>query len=168
MSKVITSQAKIDLSDYQDVTWTGRSKSGEPIIITIKNAINLDNIDFGLQDKGEVVPKVTFTGTYTEDNRNEGDTPWSITRENSASDSSEILLGYGVFSIGNIDVGLTRGGGSFKVERTARDIEADGDRGPVKGRQTIDKEIPKLEMNLLEILDKLPNIYPGLTETTQS
>ena len=47
-----------------------------------------------------------------------------------------LLLGHGVYSIGEIPVGLTRGGGQFVVEKEFRNIEADGDRGPVKGELT--------------------------------
>ena len=45
-----------------------------------------------------------------------------------------IVLGKGVFKIDDNTIGLTRDGGTFTVEYTYRNIEADGDRGPVKGR----------------------------------
>lgn len=79
----------------------------------------------------------------------------------------EIVLGAGIFNINGQPVGLTRGGGQFIVEREIRDIEADGDRGSVKGRQVIDKAIPKLSMNLLEMItDNMIKMYPGLKATT--
>lgn len=74
-----------------------------------------------------------------------------------------IVLGNGVFSIGSKDIALTRGGGQFVVEREFRDIEADGDRGPVKGRTVIDRSVPKLTMNALSIIpEDYKNYYPGL------
>lgn len=81
--------------------------------------------------------------------------------------ATDIILGYGVFSIGNVDIALSRGGGSFQVEETWRHIEADGDRGPVKGRTVLDSSVPKLTVNVLEILpSNLPKMYPGTTLTT--
>ena len=80
----------------------------------------------------------------------------------------KILLGTGVFSVGGVAVGLTRGGGKFMVEREFRNIEADGDRGPVEGRQEIDKEVPKLTINGLAIFTAadLLKYYPALSNTT--
>lgn len=78
----------------------------------------------------------------------------------------EILLGQGVFSIGTTPVGLTRGGGQFTVEREIRNIEADGDKGPVKGRIVVDKSTPKLVMNLLEVVtENLPKMYAAVKAT---
>ena len=80
-----------------------------------------------------------------------------------ASATHEIFLGEGVFYIGETPIGLTRGGGQFTVEREIRQIEADGDKGPVKGRNVIDKSTPKLVMNALQIIgENLPKMYPGL------
>ena len=64
--------------------------------------------------------------------------------------SEDILLGYGIVKIGGQPIGLTRGGSSFNVEREVRQIEADGDRGAVKGRIVIDTETAKLTVNALE------------------
>lgn len=75
-----------------------------------------------------------------------------------------IILGHGIFSIGNKDIALTRGGGQFVVEREYRDIEADGDKGTVKGRTEISKSVPKLTMNALSILpEDFTSYYPGMT-----
>lgn len=80
-----------------------------------------------------------------------------------------IVLGDGVFSIGATPVGLTRGGGSFTIEREYRQIEADGDRGPVKGRIRKIKGIAKLAMNALELLPaNLQKMYPAVTVTTET
>jgi hypothetical protein len=49
---------------------------GKPVIITLSNAINLENIDWDLKDKEEVIPQVTFTATYDPNSRTTP--PWSI------------------------------------------------------------------------------------------
>ena len=41
--------------------------------------------------------------------------------------ADKILLGTGVFSVGGTAIGLTRGGGTFSLEREIRHIDADGD-----------------------------------------
>ena len=53
--------------------------------------------------------------------------------------------------VGDSPIGLTRGGSAFTVEREVREIEADGDKGPVKGRIVIDREVAKLTVNALEM-----------------
>lgn len=85
----------------------------------------------------------------------------------------DILLGDGVFSITTtsgataIDVGLTRGGGQFVVEREFRDIEADGDYGPVIGRVREIKHVPKLTVRGLELLNtSIQYFYANSTMTT--
>ena len=83
--------------------------------------------------------------------------------------AEKILLGYGTVSVGGVPVGLTRGGSSFVVEREVRQIEADGDKGPVKGRIVIDSEIAKLTVNALELFNAadMSKYYPALDlETT--
>ena len=79
-----------------------------------------------------------------------------------------ILLGYGVFSIGSTPVGLTRGGGSFTVETEYREIEADGDYGAVKGRVVIDRQDAKLTLNALTAFsaEDLIKYYPALNNAT--
>ena len=79
----------------------------------------------------------------------------------------KILLGYGVITVGETPLGLTRGGGSFTVEREYREIEADGDRGPVKGRIEIDREVAKLTVNALEMFNAvdMQKYYPGISVT---
>lgn len=78
-----------------------------------------------------------------------------------------ILLGMGVVTIGATPIGLTRGGSAFLVEREIRNIEADGDMGPVKGRQVIDSEIAKLTVNALELFTAadMTKYYPGMVVT---
>jgi len=84
--------------------------------------------------------------------------------------AEKILLGYGVVTVGTLPVGLTRGGSSFSVEREYREIEADGDRGPVKGRIEIDREVAKLNVNALELFshDEMVKYYPGMMVTPDS
>ena len=82
--------------------------------------------------------------------------------------TDKILLGMGVVSIASTPIGLTRGGSKFATERTIREIEADGDRGPVKGRIVIDKEVAKLTVNALELFNStdMKKYYPGLSVIT--
>lgn len=83
--------------------------------------------------------------------------------------SANIILGDGVFSIGQttsamVDVGLTRGGGVFAIEREYRTIEADGDYGPVKTRIRVTKSIAKLNMKALEIVPfRMDEYYPSMS-----
>lgn len=82
--------------------------------------------------------------------------------------AEKILLGYGVVTVGATPIGLTRGGSSFTVEREIRNIEADGDRGQVKGRIVIDTENAKLTVNALEpfTAEDMSKYYPGIENTT--
>lgn len=77
----------------------------------------------------------------------------------------DILLGHGIFSINELPVGLTRGGGKFITEREVRELPADGDRGPVKGRILIDTEIPKITVRSLELFNPtdMKRFYPALS-----
>jgi hypothetical protein len=81
--------------------------------------------------------------------------------------AEKILLGMGVVSVGATPIGLTRGGSAFVVERKYRNIEADGDRGPVMGRVEIDTETAKLEVNALELFTAadMTKYYPGMSVT---
>lgn len=80
---------------------------------------------------------------------------------------NDIILGAGVFSIGGTAVALTRGGGKFSVEREYRQIEADGDFGPVKGRIVKTKSVAKLSFKALEMLPAtVAKMYPAFTKTT--
>lgn len=77
---------------------------------------------------------------------------------------NDIILGYGVFSVAGVDIALTRGGGQFMVERTNKEILADGDYGPVKGRIRKDASRAKLVIRALEILaDNIPKLYPAMS-----
>lgn len=90
----------------------------------------------------------------------------------------DIVLGDGIFSIGASSttataIGLTRGGGNFTLEREYRQIEADGDYMPVKGRIRLIKEVAKLNIKSLEIAaencdDYFPAISASITTTATS
>lgn len=83
--------------------------------------------------------------------------------------ATNIILGNGVFSIGTTPIAITRGGGQFTVEREIRHIDADGDRGDIKGRHVVDKSVPKLIMNALEIIPaNLIKMYPALKSTVST
>ena len=82
--------------------------------------------------------------------------------------ASDIILGDGVFTIGATTtasaIALTRGGGSFTVERDYREIEADGDYGPVKDRIRLVRSVPKLNIKSLEWLaDQFEVYHPSLS-----
>jgi len=73
-----------------------------------------------------------------------------------------------VFAINGTDVGLTRGGGQFTVTREYRQVNADGDRGPVKGRIRLVQSVATLQFNSLEIItDNLAKLYPATKVATQ-
>lgn len=75
---VWTGTGDIDDADYQTtVTWTGRTKGGKGVVITLQNAINLEAIEWGLVDKNEIIPEITYTAAYLETDR--GTEPWKVT-----------------------------------------------------------------------------------------
>lgn len=81
--------------------------------------------------------------------------------------ATDIILGDGVFTIGTTDIAITRGGGQFTVEREYRQIEADGDYGPVKDRIVKNKSVAKLTMRALELFPaNLPKMYPATSLST--
>ena len=80
---------------------------------------------------------------------------------------ANIVLGDGVFTIGGVALAVTRGGGVFSIEREYRQIEADGDYGPVKDRIRLIRSVAKLKINALEILPaSIPTFYPAMSEDT--
>ena len=79
---------------------------------------------------------------------------------------NDIILGDGVFAVGGsaggtafTTIGLTRGGGIFTVEREYRQIEADGDYGPVRNRIRLIRDVAKLNMKNLEIVPLDMDLY---------
>lgn len=159
---------KITSADYKTVKWVGKSKAGKAVTITLDDAINMGNIDWTLAEKDDVVPSVEFTATYgnTDNTATDATEPWSVEVEGTETGAGEVLLGIGIFYIGEAAVALTRGGGKFTVEREYREINADGDRGPVKDRILLEKSVAKLSMNVLSMLTKLTDMYPALGTVT--
>ena len=133
----ITGTGVVASGDFKEVKWVGLTKGGNAITIKLFNAINKGNIDWTIAEKNDIVPQVEFEACY--DNTNEAasstEEPFEIYINGSlVSGADEIVLGAGKFYINNTLVALSRGGGKFTVEREYREINADGDRGAVKGR----------------------------------
>lgn len=155
-------------SDYKAIKWVGVDKVGKGVTITIDNAINMGNIDWTVKEKDDVVAEVVYTGVYDNTDATSTSTaePWSVEYTDGTTASTNIILGAGIFYIGTTAVALSRGGGKFSVEREFRAINADGDRGYVKGRIVMDASTPKLTLNTLQILGRLTDLYAGLAIAT--
>lgn len=164
----IKGNAKVVDADFKTVKWTGRTKAGDPVEITLSNAINMGNVDLTFAEKDDVVAQVVYTAAYNNTDTmitDEVEEPWQIkyTQGTDVSASGEILLGAGIVSINGTDVALTRGGSSFSIEREFREINADGDLGAVKGRVTIDGSRATLTLNALQVLTRMADFYAGIT-----
>lgn len=173
MALTIKGSGIVSTADFHNLTWTGKTKSGKAVVITLSNAINMDNIDWAMVEKDDTVAKLTFTGSYSNTDymvstTGDYEEPWSISYTGGASDTpaGTILLGAGVVSIDGVDVALTRGGSQFTVEREFRQINADGDRGPVKDRVVIDASIATLTLNALTFLTSMASVYAAINVTT--
>lgn len=172
MPKVYTGAGQVSKTDTRYIKWVGKTKGGSPIQIELERAFCRSNPDWKFEDKNETTPELEFEGLYTEaqlaaDDRTE---PWKITLPDDLTEGvNEILLGVGRFHIGKTSadakpVALTRGGGSFIVEREYRDIAADGDPGSVEDRIAQDTGRPKLKLTALQWLSRVTDIYPGIVE----
>lgn len=163
MSKY-TGTGAVASTDYKAVKWVGKSKDGKAVTISLKDAINMGNIDWTFAEKDDVVAQVVFTACY--DNTDETATstvePWEIEINGQTAGAGEIMLGAGIFYVGGTAIALTRGGGSFNVEREFREINADGDRGPVKDRIVMETSRASLTMNTLQILTRMDDLYTGI------
>lgn len=171
-NKVFTGTRKVATTDYNDVKFVGQTKDGREVVIELDNAINMSGIDWKLVDKDEVVASIEYTGTYTENDTTNSE-PWRVTYVDGTATGtkkpSNMLLGEGSFYIGTVCVGCCRGGGQFSVERKYRDVKVDGDMGSVMGRIALDSSIPKLKINMLEIISaNLTKLYPAtqITDAT--
>ena len=165
MSKKITGTGVVASGDFKEVKWVGLTKGGNAITIKLFNAINKGNIDWTIAEKNDIVPQVEFEACY--DNTNEAasstEEPFEIYINGSlVSGADEIVLGAGKFYINNTLVALSRGGGKFTVEREYREINADGDRGAVKGRVVMESSRPKMQLNALTMLSNLTSLYSSL------
>ena len=161
----ITGTGAVTSADFKEVSWVGLTKGGNAITIKLFDAINMGNIDWTFAEKNDVVPSIEFTACYdnTDEAASETAEPFEITINGTlTAGASEIILGAGKFYIGNELVALTRGGGQFTVEREYREINADGDRGAVKGRVVMESSRPKLTMNVLTFLTSVTDIYSSI------
>jgi hypothetical protein len=78
----ITGTGKITDEDYHTVTFKGQTKDGREVIIEILNAINLENIEWTLKDKDDIVDTVTYEATYDPQAEDEYNENWSVSFKN--------------------------------------------------------------------------------------
>lgn len=169
-----TGAGAVQTADFKYVKWVGKTKSGAAVTIEMPSAFCRSNPDWTFSEKDDVVPEIEFEGVYDDATLASGDRtePWTITYPDSVTaGNGEILLGVGKFYVGAASssaslVGLTRGGGSFVVEREYREINADEDPGAVKDRIVQEGGRPKLKLNALQWLTKLSTLYAGMKAVT--
>lgn len=174
MSKHYTGAGQLTSADYRYAKYTGRAKNGDPIAITLPRCINLTNPDWKFAEKDDTTAEIELTGVYDDEKLANGDRtePWDLELPDGLEPGNgEILLGVGRLEIGTSaddisSIGLTRGGGSFTVEREYRNINADNDPGPVEGRIHLEGGVPKLKLTALQWLTKVSTLYPAVVETT--
>ena len=156
----------ITQADFKTVKWVGTTKGGQAVTIEFAKAINMGNIDWTFADKDDTVAQIVMTAVYsnTDEASESNDEPWTIEVSGTPTGAAEIMLGAGIFYVGGAKVGLTRGGGQLTVERTFREINADGDRGPVEGRIVLVDSRGTLTLNALQILSRLADLYPAIGE----
>jgi len=169
MAIIIKGTGIVSSADFKNVVWTGKTHGGKAVTITLSNAINKGNIDLSMVEKDDTVAQLVFTAAYANTDAMVATTgdyeePWAISYAGTSGDTAAgtILLGAGVVSIGGVDVALTRGGSSFSVAREFRNINADGDRGTVKGRVVMDASEATLTLNALTFLTNMPNAYAAI------
>jgi len=163
MSK-ITGTGAITSADFKAVKWVGKTKDGKAVTVKLTDAINLGNIEWTFAEKDDVVAQVVFTACYdnTDSTATSTAEPWEVETSGQTAGAGEIMLGAGIFYVGDTAIALTRGGGSFNVEREMREINADGDRGPVKDRIVMEGSRATLTMNTLQILTRMADLYAGV------
>lgn len=157
----------ITSTDFKEVKWVGTTKGGQAVTIEFEKAINMGNIDWTFAEKNETVAQIVMTAVYSNTNEPSESTeePWTVEVSGAPSGASEIMLGAGIFYVGGTKVGLTRGGGQLVIEREFREINADGDRGPVEGRISMDASKATLTLNTLQILSRFADFYPAIAVT---
>lgn len=173
MPDIYTGAAYVSESDFRYVKWVGRTKGGKAVMIELEKAFCNSNPDWKFEEKNDTTAEVVFEGAYDDaklaaDDRTE---PWKLTVDGATAGNAEIVLGVGKFYIGTskedaVYVGLTRGGGSFVVEREFREINADGDPGLVAGRVEKEMARPKLTLVALQWLTKVDKLYSCVTTAT--
>lgn len=172
---ILTGSGSVSDADYRYVKWIGKTKGGQAVTIEMSKAICRSNPDWTFAEKDDTVPEIEFEGVYDDDSLAAGTRtePWKITvADGTTAGAGEILLGVGKFYVGAAPesatcVGLTRGGGSFVVEREYREINADEDPGAVEGRIVQEGGRPKLKFNALQWVTKIANLYSGITSVTE-
>lgn len=170
MAITIKGTGIVTSADFKSVVWTGKTKGGKAVSITLANAINMSNIDLSMVEKDDTVSTLTFEAAYANTNymtsaSGDYEEPWTIAYSGAAADAAaeSIMLGAGVVSIGGVNVALTRGGSQFTVEREFREINADGDRGAVKDRVVIDASRAKLTLNALTFLTSMNTLFAAIS-----
>lgn len=170
MANVYTGAGHVTSADFRYAKWVGRTKGGKAVQIELEKAFCRSNPDWKFEEKNDTVAAIELEGAYDDAKLAAGDRtePWKLTIDGVEAGNGEILLGVGKFYIGTTKedaeyVGLTRGGGSFIVEREFREINADEDPGLVADR--IEKEMarPKLTLNALQWLTKVSKLYSCVT-----
>lgn len=168
-----TGAAQVETTDFRYVKWVGLTKGGKPVQIELENGFCRSNPNWAFAEKNDTTAEAEFEGAYTDEKLAAGDLtePWKLTGDDITAGNDEILLGAGKFYLGTtsedaVPVGLTRGGGSFVVEREFREINADGDPGLVKGRIVKDMARPKLKLVALQWLTKVDKLYSCIKTTT--
>lgn len=174
MAPIYTGAAQVEATDIRYVKWVGKLKGGKTVQIELEKAFCRSNPDWTFEEKNETTAEVEFEGLYDDeklaaDDRTE---PWKLTLPDGLeAGNAEMILGVGKFYLGTtkddaVLVGLTRGGGSFVVEREYRDINADDDPGAVAGRISKDSARPKLKLVALQWLTKVDKLYNCIKTVT--
>lgn len=166
----LTGSGVISTADYRYIKWVGRTKGGKAVSIEMDKALCRSNPDWSFAEKDDTVPEIEFEGVYLDEALEENDRtePWKITvADGVTAGNGEIILGVGKFYIGTSSsdaqwVGLTRGGGSFTVEREQREINADDDPGAVYDRIVQESGRPKLKFKALQFSTKIESLYAGM------
>ena len=162
-----TGAGHVQDSDFRFVKWVGKTKGGKPVEIILERAFCRSNPDWKFEEKNDTTAEVEFEAAYSDEKLAQDDRtePWQLTTDDSiTAGNGEIVLGVGKFYLGTSAedatyVGLTRGGGSFIVEREFREINADGDPGLVEGRVEKEAARPKLKLVSLQWLTKVNKLY---------
>lgn len=163
-------------TDFKYIKYVGKTKSNVPITIELFDAFCRSNIDWKFAEKDDTVPEIEYEACYDDEKLAAGnfEEPWTIeVPDGLTAGNNEILLGVGKFYVGStaadaVCVGLSRGGGSFTVERNYREINADNDPGAVKDRIEQTEGRAKLKLNVLQWLTKLSTLYPGIKTVNAS
>jgi hypothetical protein len=173
-STIFTGAGQVSAVDTRYVKWVGRTKGGLAVQIELERAICRSNPEWTFEEKNETTAEVEFEGLYRDEDLEKDDRtePWKLTLPDGVTaGNGEMILGVGKFYLGTSAedaeyVGLTRGGGSFLVEREYRDIAADDDPGSVEGRILKDTGRPKLKLAALQWLTKAPQLYACITQAS--